>query len=85
MLAYSPPLPLIIDHLNKNHAIDTGDGLEEGLLLALQHRDRIHLLMPIPRLQKLITAMGDKFLTLKYLCIASSTRHNIGLMLPEMF
>jgi hypothetical protein len=52
MLAYPPPLPLIINHLNKNRAIDTGDGLEEGLLLALQHWDRIHLLMPIPRLQK---------------------------------
>jgi hypothetical protein len=41
--------------------------------------------MPIPRLQKWITAMGDEFPTLKYLYIASSTRHYIGLMLPEMF
>jgi hypothetical protein len=88
MLAYSPPLPLIIDHLNKNRAIDTGDEVEEGLLLALQHRDRvrrIHLLMPVPRLQKLITAMGDEFPILEYLYIASSTRHNIGLTLPETF
>ncbi len=88
MLAYSPPLPLIIDHLNKNHAIDTGDELEEGPLLALQHRDcvrRIRLLMPVPRLQKLITAMDDEFPILEYLYIASSTRHNIGLTLPETF
>jgi hypothetical protein len=41
--------------------------------------------MPVPRLQKLIMAMGDKFLTLEYLYITSSTRHNIGLMLLEMF
>jgi len=41
--------------------------------------------MPVPRLQKLIMAMDDEFLILKYLYIASLTRHNIGLMLPEMF
>jgi hypothetical protein len=84
MLTYSPPLPLIIDYLNKNHTIDTGDELEEGILLALQHQDRvccIHLLMPVPRLQKLIMAMGDEFPILEYLYIASSTRHNIGLTL----
>ena len=38
MLAYSPPLPLIIDHLDESHDITTRD--EEDILHALQHHDR---------------------------------------------
>ncbi|KAI0290774.1 hypothetical protein BC826DRAFT_523176 [Russula brevipes] len=39
MLAHSPPLPLIIDHINQDPVTTTED--EEGILLALQHHNRI--------------------------------------------
>jgi hypothetical protein len=55
MLAHSPPLPLIIDRVDKNHCVNAAD--EERIILALRHRDRvrrIRLLMPIANMQKLI-------------------------------
>ena len=59
MLAHSPPLPLFIDYVDKHHDITSED--EEGILLALQHHDRvrwIRFIMPIPALQKVIIALG---------------------------
>jgi len=39
MLAHFPPLPLIIDHIDdKYHVLSPED--EEGIIFALQHRDR---------------------------------------------
>jgi hypothetical protein len=81
MLAHSPPLPLIIDY--ECRILMTKD--EEGIMLALQHRDRVrrvNLRMPLPRLQKLITALDDEFPMLEYLYIAPPTKHDTLLVLP---
>lgn len=55
MLAHSPPLPLVIDHADKDHDISTED--EKGIIHALQHRDRvcrIRLWMPMPNYANLL-------------------------------
>jgi len=48
MLAHSPPLPLIIDRVDKNHHVNAAD---DRMIFALRHRDRrvrrIRLLMPV--------------------------------------
>jgi hypothetical protein len=84
MLAHSPPLPLIIDYNYENHDLTAED--EEGILLALQHRDRvcrIALWMPVPSLHKLITAIDDEFPVLEFLDIVPSAKHNTRLILPS--
>ena len=86
MLAHSPPLPLIIDRLDEDHRVTAED--EEGIILALQHRDRvrrIRLEMPASNLQRLITAIDDEFPMLEYLYIASNHPHDTGLILPNTF
>jgi hypothetical protein len=85
MLAHSPPLPLVIDYV----ADDEYDAeYEEGLILALQFRDRVHrirLHMCDWRLKKPITALDEEFSTLDYLDIAAQTKYYTGLMLPKSF
>jgi hypothetical protein len=92
MLANSPPLPLIIDHFDEDHDITADD--EEGIILALQHRDRvrrIRLMNPIPMLQKLINALEGEFPILEYLCVRHRrfvrpiVDHNMTLGPPETF
>jgi len=86
MLAHSPPLPLVIDHGVRYHEVTVKD--EEGILLALQHRDRvrrIRLRMPIPNLQRLIVAIDDHFPMLEYLYLAPNTKHETNLRLPQTF
>ena len=86
MLAHSPPLPLIIDHVDKAREITAED--EEGIILALQHPDRvprIRLLTPTPNLQKIILAMDDEFPMLEYLSIVPLAKHVICLKLPKTF
>ena len=86
MLAHSPLFPLVIDYDYNNHDYTIGD--EEGIMLALQHRDRLRsicLSMPTSSLQKLIATMGDKFPMLQYLRIEPLTRRNIHLILPMAF
>jgi hypothetical protein len=86
MLAHSPPFPLIIDYDDENHDLTAED--EEGIMLALQHRDRVrhvHLRLHVPRLQKLIMATDDCFPILEYLYIAPPTKHKACLTLPPMF
>ncbi|KAH9981814.1 hypothetical protein BJV74DRAFT_887319 [Russula compacta] len=86
MLAHSPPLPLTIDYIDKDRDITAAD--EERIMLVLQHRDRvrhIRLLMPISGLQKLITAIDDKFPMLEYLYIGPPTSHRTSLILPQTF
>jgi hypothetical protein len=92
MLAHSPPLPLIIDHLYGNDDITAED--EEGIILALQHRDRvrrIRLVKPIPILQKLISDLDGEFPILEYMLIQHQRfqspliKHNTNLSLPETF
>jgi hypothetical protein len=86
MLAHSPPFPLIIQYEAGDHDL-TGED-EEGIMLALQHRDRvcrISLRMPAPSLQKLITAISDEFPILEFLSIGPRTKHNTHLILPSTF
>jgi hypothetical protein len=86
MLASSPRLPLIIYHKDPNRDITTED--EEGIMLALQHRDRIRricLRLPIPSLQKLITTMDDEFPMLEYMYMGPPAKHNTQLTIPSTF
>jgi hypothetical protein len=93
MLAHSPPLPLIIDHLDQNHDITAEE--EEGIILALQHRDRvrrIRLLNPIAIFRKLIIALDGEFPILEHLTIHQQRyhlpviiNHNTNLKFPETF
>jgi hypothetical protein len=86
MLAHSPPFPLIIVYTYRNHDLTAED--EEGIMLALQHRDRacrISLRMPAPSLQKVITAIYDEFPILEFLSIAAPANHNAHLILPSTF
>jgi hypothetical protein len=89
MLAHSPPLPLIIDHLDKGHTITAKD--EERITLALRYRERvrhIRLRMPVVNLQRIIEAMHGEFPILESLCIAPPPKHaasGTNLVLPESF
>ena len=86
MLSHSPPFPLIIDHNHPNHELNAED--EEGIILALQHRDRvrrIRLLMPLPSLQKFIVAIDGKFPVLEFLSIGPLTKHDTRLTLSSTF
>ena len=86
MLAHSPPFPLFINHNPDSHDPTAKD--EEGIMLALQHRDRvrrIRLQVPIQSLHNLITAMEGGFPVLEYLHITPPTEHNTQLILPSTF
>src|SRR6266478_7159010 len=92
MLAHSPSLPLIIDHLDQHDDITAED--EEGIIYALQHRDRvrrIRLVKPIPILEKLIITLDGEYPNLEYLliehqrCQRPVTWRNWNLNLPETF
>ena len=83
-LAHFPPLPLILDYLNEEGKLTPED--EEGILLALQHRDRvrrIRLRMPAVNLRKLIAAIDGEFPILEFLYIGSPTKHGTTLILPR--
>lgn len=83
MLAHSPPFPLVIDH-DQNITVED----EEGVMIALRHRDRvrhIYLSLPASNLQKLITAITAEFPRLEYLYISPPTEHNTHLILPTTF
>ena len=85
MLAYSPPLPLVVDFFNQNHEITTED--KDGAILALKKRDRIHrvrLLIPVTGLQKIIAAMDEEYPILKYLIIGPPVKDRSTILtLPE--
>jgi hypothetical protein len=86
MLSHSPPLPLIIDYIDRGHGLTADE--EAGIVLALQHRDRvrrIRLVIPMPELQRLVMAMDGEFPILEYLYIGPPTKHTIGLKLHEAF
>jgi hypothetical protein len=87
MLAHSPPLLLVIDYLD-DHDITPED--EEGILLALQQRDRvrrIRLEIPALTLQRFLVLMDKEFPMLEYLFIAptSTFDSDMRLVLPETF
>jgi hypothetical protein len=83
MLAHSPPLPLVVfyDH------DDVGAKDEEGLILALEQRDRvrrIRLRMNISKLQEFIMVISEEYLILEYLVISiPNPSPDLCLMLPE--
>jgi hypothetical protein len=90
MLAHSPPLPVIIDHFDRYHEITAEDA--EGIILALQHRDRvrrIRLRKFVSILPKLINFLDGEFPILEYLLIESQElqwplfEHKMSL--PETF
>ncbi|KAH9981817.1 hypothetical protein BJV74DRAFT_887322 [Russula compacta] len=86
MLAHSPPLPLTIDYIDQSHNITAED--EEGIMLALRHRDRvrrIRLQIPVPNLQKLLMTINDEFPMLEYLYIRPPAKDGMGLILPKTF
>jgi hypothetical protein len=85
MLAGSPPLPLTVFYDNWEREMTAED--EEGALLALSHRDRVHrvaLRMPAPQFGKFITALEDQFPTLERLSMYSWDE-DTSLMLPQSF
>ena len=86
MLARSPPLPLVIGHVEKPRDITGKD--KDGIIFALQHRDRvrrIRLQIPVPNLQKLIQVMNKEFPMLEYLFISPLTKQHEALLLPKTF
>ena len=98
MLAHSPPLPLIIDCLSPLIAdlFTSTDSLrgyaaakdEEGVALALQHRNRvrrIRIQMPTSNLERLIMAIDGEFPMLDYLYLTRSSEYPRTLVLPETF
>jgi hypothetical protein len=86
MLAHSPPFPLIIDYDVRIHGLSIED--EEGMMLALGHRDRVQCIfvwLHVPSLQKLITLMDNELPALEYLRVGPPTKHNTCLTLPLTF
>ena len=70
MLAHSPPLPLIIDHLDLNGNFTTKH--EEGVVLALRHRDHlrcIRLMKAVPIFRKRIMVLDGEHPILEHLYI----------------
>jgi hypothetical protein len=87
MLAHSPPLPLILDYLD-NHDLTPKD--EEGILLALQHHDRVRRIrLEIPALnsQNIVIVIDEEFPVLEHLFIAPTDFKSLdtGLILPNTF
>ena len=93
MLAhYSPPLPLIIDHLDPYDTVTTKD--EQGIVLALRQRHRlrrIRLIKAVPALQKLIMVLDGEYPILEHLYITDQkylrpmTNCKTELNFPESF
>ena len=87
MLAHSPPLPLTVDYYGKD-GITAED--EEGLMLALEQRNRVRhlrLLLPARNLQKFVTTIDGEFPILEYLIVAPPMKKagTTALMLRETF
>ena len=72
MLAHSPPaLPLIVDHIDDEYNVLTPED-EEGIILALQRRDRvrrIRIRKSFSILQKLVIGLDGEFPVLEHLSI----------------
>ena len=86
MLLHSPPLPLVIHHNDMNNDLSAED--EEGIMLALQHHDRVRrisLRIPVPSLQKVVVAIDVEFPALELLIIKPPLEQNGRLSLPPTF
>ena len=93
MLAHSPPVPLIIDHIDEEYDVIAQED-EEGIILALQHHDRvrrIRIRKSVSILQKLIIALDGEFPILEFLLIDHQRYHRpiieytTNVNLPETF
>src|SRR5712672_3684502 len=72
--------PLLHEHCQCIRKLTAKD--EEGILLALQHRDRvrcIRFLMPVANLQNVTMAIDDKFPLLEYLYLEPLIKHDATL------
>ena len=92
MLAHSPPLPIVIDHVEDWQYNEITAEDEKGIVLALQHRDRvlrIRLSSSILVLQRLILALDGEFPILEFLLIEPwppwSVTEHVDLNFPESF
>jgi hypothetical protein len=89
MLARSPPFPLIINFIHIHHDLDITAKDEEGIVFALQQRNRvrhIHFRMPIRNLQRFIMAIDEDYPMLESLVMLHPTRDNsANLILPQSF
>ena len=86
MLAHSPPLPLVIDYAGENHQL--AGKVEEGIILALEQRDRVRrvrLVVSLQTLQKLTMVMVEEYPVLEYLVMMSPENRSTALMFPEAF
>ena len=84
MLAHSPPLPLIIDHIPVFEEYPAES--EERILFALKHRDRmrrIRLEAPDAPPNRVIKAIDKEFPLLEYLHIGPSIPLTTNLSLPS--
>ena len=93
MLAHSPLVPLIIDHIDEEYDVLTPED-EEGIIFALQHRDRvrrIRIRKSVSILQKLVIALDGEFPILEFLSIDHRRfvrpliNHITNLNFPETF
>ena len=83
MLSHSPPLPLVINYLDRDRERTAED--DDGILLALQHCNRVRrigLVVPATNLLRPLVAMTGRFPILERLFIRSRTGSDTGLMLP---
>jgi hypothetical protein len=86
MLAHSPPLPLTIFYTGSDGEMTAED--EEGVLLALSHRDRvrhIHLELPASTLRKFVLAMDEEFPMLERMYVACRSDEPTNLVFPGTF
>ena len=93
MLAHSPSVPLIIDHIDDEYHVLAPED-EEGIILALQHRDRvrrIRIRKSVSILQKLVVALDGEFPILDHLLIVNRRSYRplidctTNLNFPETF
>jgi hypothetical protein len=83
MLAYSLPLPLVVDYSGRNIAAKD----EEGIILALNQRDRVRRVrfrLPATILQKFIAVIEEEYPILEYLIISFPTEDKSTILIfPE--
>ena len=89
MLAHSPPFPLIIDFVHILHDPDITAEDEQGIVFALQQRNRVRHIrfrMGVRNLQRVTMAIGEEYPILESLVVLHPTWDNsTNLILPQSF
>jgi hypothetical protein len=89
MLAHSPPFPIIINFYHIIHDWDITAEDEQGIVFALQQRNRvrhIHLRVPIQNLQRFSMAIDEEYSLLESLVMLHPTWDNsTSVTLPPKF